>query len=82
MPIIIGKEFATSKKICFLFLRDEKLVPQAIELNEQLHKVLTQHDTLLSVRATSTAAPCVNDKAEEEEDVEHLYRRYGHVLIS
>ncbi|KAG1328170.1 TOM1-like protein 5 [Cocos nucifera] len=55
--------------------RDEKVVPQAIELNDQLHKVLTQHDALLSVRATSTAAPCVNEEAEEEEDVERLYRR-------
>ncbi|XP_038989709.1 TOM1-like protein 5 isoform X2 [Phoenix dactylifera] len=55
--------------------RDEKVVTQAIELNEQLHKVLSQHDTLLSVRATSAAAPCVNEEAKEEEDVERLYRR-------
>lgn len=55
--------------------RDEKVVTQAIELNEQIHNVLAQHDTLLSVRATSTAAPCVNEETEDEEDAELLYRR-------
>ncbi|KAJ6805639.1 putative TOM1-like protein 2 [Iris pallida] len=54
--------------------RDEKLVTQAIELNEQLQKVLVRHDALLSVRASSTA-PFVNDEADEEEDEERLYRR-------
>ncbi|KAJ6798335.1 putative TOM1-like protein 2 [Iris pallida] len=54
--------------------RDEKVVTRAIELNEQLQKVLVQHDALLSVCAISTAT-FVNDEAEEEEDEECLYRR-------
>jgi len=57
------------------FIRDEKMVTQAIELNEQLHKVLAQHDALLSVRVGSTTPSPVDDEAEE--DAEHLYRRYG-----
>lgn len=55
--------------------RDEKLVPQAIELNEQLHKILTQHDDLLSVRASSTGASNANEDIDEEEDEECLLRR-------
>ncbi|GAB4855333.1 hypothetical protein Ancab_023954 [Ancistrocladus abbreviatus] len=35
--------------------RDERLVSRAIELNEQLGKVLARHDTLLLGRPTSTA---------------------------
>ncbi|URE17321.1 VHS and GAT domain containing protein [Musa troglodytarum] len=55
--------------------RDEKLVTQAIELNEQLHQVLTHHDSLLSVCDTATPTSCVNEEGEEEEDAESLYRR-------
>ncbi|KDO58721.1 hypothetical protein CISIN_1g0143901mg [Citrus sinensis] len=35
--------------------RDEKVVSQAIDLNEQLQNVLARHDVLLSERSTSTA---------------------------
>lgn len=48
---------------------------QAIDLNEQLHEALIQHDALLSVRPTSTVASCINDE-QEEEDAERLYLRY------
>lgn len=37
------------------FTRDEKVVSQAIDLNEQLQNVLARHDVLLSERSTSTA---------------------------
>ncbi|CAO2205491.1 unnamed protein product [Urochloa humidicola] len=53
--------------------RDEALVSQAIELNEELHKVLVRHDALLSVQPTTTVAS--NLEEEEEEDAESLYRR-------
>ncbi|WOK96544.1 TOM1-like protein 2 isoform X1 [Canna indica] len=55
--------------------RDEKLVTQAIQLNEQLHQVLAHHDRLLSVCATAPPASHSNEEAEEEEDAESLYRR-------
>jgi hypothetical protein len=54
--------------------RDEVVVSQAIELNEELHKVLVRHDALLSVQPTTTVASTL--KEEEEEDAESLYRRY------
>nr|CAD1838816.1 unnamed protein product [Ananas comosus var. bracteatus] len=54
--------------------RDENIVTRAIDLNEQLHKALIQHDALLSVRPTSTVASCINDE-QEEEDAERLYLR-------
>lgn len=50
------------------------MITQAIELNEQLEKVLTHHDSLLSVHATPTS--CIDEQAEEEEDAERLYRRF------
>uniref|UniRef100_A0A0E0EGY6 VHS domain-containing protein n=1 Tax=Oryza meridionalis TaxID=40149 RepID=A0A0E0EGY6_9ORYZ len=53
--------------------RDEVVVSQAIELNEELHKVLVRHDALLSVQPTTTVASTL--KEEEEEDAESLYRR-------
>ncbi|XP_077214046.1 ENTH/VHS/GAT family protein [Tasmannia lanceolata] len=53
--------------------RDEKVVSQAIELNEQLDNVLAKHDALLSVRATSSASSFDQEEAEEEED--QLFRR-------
>jgi hypothetical protein len=55
-------------------IRDELMVSQAIELNEELQKVLVQHDALLSVHPTTTVAPDMNEEAEEE-DAESLYRR-------
>ncbi|PKU86439.1 TOM1-like protein 5 isoform X1 [Dendrobium catenatum] len=52
---------------------DEKVIAQAIELNELLGKVLTQHDSLLSSRAPSTTGLFVNEEAEEDEKL--LLRR-------
>lgn len=70
--------------------RDEKLVSRAIELNEQLQKVLARHDALLSGRSTlldrstlsdrttSTAYHFNHDETEEEQDEpEQLFRRYA-----
>ncbi|XP_010244847.1 PREDICTED: target of Myb protein 1 [Nelumbo nucifera] len=54
--------------------RDERMVSQAIELNDQLQKVLVRHDALLSVRAPSTATHFCHE-AEEEEEAESLFRR-------
>ncbi|RCV29378.1 hypothetical protein SETIT_6G008500v2 [Setaria italica] len=53
--------------------RREALVSKAIELNEELHKVLVRHDALLSVQPTTAVAS--NPEEEEEEDAESLYRR-------
>ncbi|KAJ1386594.1 VHS domain [Sesbania bispinosa] len=55
--------------------RDERIVSQAIELNEQLQKVLARHDDLLSGRATTTATNFDHAEAEEEEEPEQLVRR-------
>ncbi|RWR84184.1 target of Myb protein 1 [Cinnamomum micranthum f. kanehirae] len=55
--------------------RDEKLVSEAIELNEQLQKVLSKHDALLSVHATTTPASFADEEAEEEEETDQLFRR-------
>lgn len=54
--------------------RDEKVVSQAIELNEQLQNVLTQHDALLLGRSGSPASHVNYEEIEEEED-EQLFRR-------
>ncbi|XP_042517383.1 TOM1-like protein 5 [Macadamia integrifolia] len=55
--------------------RNEKVVSQAIELNDKLQKVLTRHDALLSVQATSTATHFDLEEMEEEEEPERLFRR-------
>ncbi|KAJ8769170.1 hypothetical protein K2173_000945 [Erythroxylum novogranatense] len=68
--------------------RDEKVISRAIELNEQLQKVLTRHEVLLSGRSTfadrstvpngvtSTANRCNREETEEEEETdERLFRR-------
>ncbi|XP_061369888.1 TOM1-like protein 5 [Gastrolobium bilobum] len=57
--------------------RDERIVSRAIELNEQLQKVLTRHDDLLCGRATTTTANHLGHEAEEEEEEEpeQLFRR-------
>ncbi|OEL15623.1 hypothetical protein BAE44_0023353 [Dichanthelium oligosanthes] len=60
--------------------RDEAVVSQAIELNEELHKVLVRHDALLSVQPTTTVASNLKEE-EEEEDAESLYRRYDVLLF-
>ncbi|XP_062195560.1 TOM1-like protein 5 [Phragmites australis] len=54
--------------------RDDLVVSQAIELNEELHMVLVRHDALLSVQPTTTLASNLKEE-EEEEDAESLYRR-------
>ncbi|TKY60493.1 TOM protein 2 [Spatholobus suberectus] len=62
--------------------RDERIVSRAIELNEQLQKVLARHDSLLarhdsrlSGRATTIADHLDCEEAEEEEEPEQLFRR-------
>ncbi|KAF4349090.1 hypothetical protein G4B88_029059 [Cannabis sativa] len=64
--------------------RDEKVVSRAIELNEQLQKVLARHDALLSakpsstvnhVRPETTGNRLRSEEAEEEEEAEQLFRR-------
>ncbi|XP_015955778.1 TOM1-like protein 5 isoform X1 [Arachis duranensis] len=54
--------------------RDERIVSQAIELNEQLQEVLARHDDLVSGRAT-TPNHFVHEEVEEEEEPEQLFRR-------
>ncbi|XP_030550254.2 TOM1-like protein 5 isoform X1 [Rhodamnia argentea] len=54
--------------------RDDNVVSQAIELNEQLQKVLERHDALLSAR-TGTSAHLTDCKPEEEEEAQQLFRR-------
>ncbi|KAK9058331.1 hypothetical protein SSX86_023172 [Deinandra increscens subsp. villosa] len=54
--------------------RDEKTISQAIELNDQLQKALTRHDTLVSGRSVPTLAHIDQEEAEEE-DPEQLFRR-------
>ncbi|OVA05219.1 VHS [Macleaya cordata] len=55
--------------------QDEKVVSRAIELNEQLHKVLSRHDALLSPRGTAAATHFSHEEADEEEEAELLFRR-------
>lgn len=57
------------------FGRDEVVVSQCIELNEELQKVLVRHDGLLSVHPTTTTVPSNLNEDNEEEDAESLYRR-------
>lgn len=64
--------------VCFV-PRDEKVVSRAIDLNEQLQRVLAGHDALISSRSTSTSNGFVQDEAEEEEEkAEQLFRRYAY----
>ncbi|XP_073155097.1 TOM1-like protein 5 [Henckelia pumila] len=57
--------------------RDEKVVSQAIELNEQLERVLRRHDALLACRTMSTPNHIDHQQTEveEEEEAEQLFRR-------
>ncbi|KAG5058478.1 hypothetical protein JHK86_013474 [Glycine max] len=61
------------------FAFDERIVSRAIELNEQLQKVLARHDSLLSGRPTTIAnhLECeeAEDEEDEEEEPEQLFRR-------
>lgn len=54
------------------------MVSQAIELNEQLQKVLTRHEALLSARPSPTVNHFNQEEAEEEEEAEQLFRRFVH----
>ncbi|CAL0325228.1 unnamed protein product [Lupinus luteus] len=53
--------------------RDERIVSRAIELNEQLQKVLARHDNMLSGKVTTTTNHFNHE--EEEEEPEQLSRR-------
>ncbi|XWS44538.1 hypothetical protein CRYUN_Cryun15aG0054100 [Craigia yunnanensis] len=59
--------------------QDEKVVSRAIELNEQLQKVLVRHDALLLGRTAVSSRPksTLNhfDHEEEEEEPQQLFRR-------
>ncbi|RZC62674.1 hypothetical protein C5167_024436 [Papaver somniferum] len=57
-----------------LTCRNENVVSQAIELNDQLEKVLVKHDTLLAVRAASISNPFVCEEMEEEDQEEQAYQ--------
>ncbi|KAG5035841.1 hypothetical protein JHK87_010751 [Glycine soja] len=54
--------------------RDERIISRAIELNEQLQKVLARHDDLAG-RVTMTTTRFDHEEAEEEEEPEQLVRR-------
>ncbi|RZC54594.1 hypothetical protein C5167_013438 [Papaver somniferum] len=53
---------------------NENVVSQAIELNDQLEKVLVKHDTLLAVRAASISNPFLCEEMEEEDQEEQAYQ--------
>ncbi|XP_009615443.1 TOM1-like protein 5 isoform X1 [Nicotiana tabacum] len=55
--------------------RDEKVVSQAVELNEKLDRVLKRHEALLSAWPTSTSNPHDHGQSDEEEEAEQLFRR-------
>lgn len=55
------------------------MVSRAIELNEQLQRVLARHDALISGRSTSTAIHLSVEETEEEEEAEQLFRRCVHL---
>uniref|UniRef100_A0A7N0UG19 Target of Myb protein 1 n=1 Tax=Kalanchoe fedtschenkoi TaxID=63787 RepID=A0A7N0UG19_KALFE len=62
--------------------RDEKVVSEAIPLNEQLEKVLSRHDMLISGRIINPPCESNNDEAQkkgavddEEEEEEQLLQR-------
>ena len=61
-----------------IFSRDEKMVSRAIDLNEQLEKLLARHDALISGRSTSSSNNFVQEEPEEEEEAEQLFRRYAY----
>ncbi|KAM7524329.1 hypothetical protein LguiA_014231 [Lonicera macranthoides] len=55
--------------------RDDKAVSRAIELNEQLEKILARHDVLISGCSTSASNRFDKEEVEEEEEAEQLFRR-------
>ncbi|KAA8531260.1 hypothetical protein F0562_005981 [Nyssa sinensis] len=60
---------------CLNVTRDEKVVSRAIDLNEQLEKVLARHDALVSGWSTSTLNHFHHEEVDEEEEAEQLFRR-------
>lgn len=64
--------------VCWMLgcLRDEKTISQAVELNEQLQRALSRHDSLVSGRSLPPLAQIDQEDAEEE-DPEQLFRRYA-----
>ncbi|CAH9142966.1 unnamed protein product [Cuscuta epithymum] len=54
---------------------DGDVVSKAIEVNEQLDRVLSRHDALVSGRSISMPNPAGNEQPEDEEEAEQLYRR-------
>ncbi|KAL2342859.1 hypothetical protein Fmac_004144 [Flemingia macrophylla] len=55
--------------------RDERIVSRAIDLNEQLQRVLARHDNLLSGR-TTTIANFLNYEEEEKEEKEEEQEQF------
>lgn len=51
------------------------MVSEAVELNDQLQKLLTRHDALISDRPTPTINQFNQEEVEEEEEAEQLFRR-------
>lgn len=55
--------------------RDEKIVSRAVELNEQLERVLRRHDALIGGSTMSASNHMDHVQEEEEEEAEQLFRR-------
>ncbi|XP_047960743.1 TOM1-like protein 5 isoform X1 [Salvia hispanica] len=55
--------------------RDEKVVTRAVELNEELERVLRRHDSLLAGRMMPSTTHTGHEEEEEEEEPEQLFRR-------
>lgn len=51
------------------------MVTRAIELNEQLERILQRHDALISRRTTLISTHIDHEQAGEEEEAEQLLRR-------
>lgn len=64
----------------FISHRDEKVVTRAVELNEELERVLRRHDSLLAGRIMSSTTPIGQEEEEEEEEAEQLFRRYAYYM--
>lgn len=62
------------------FSSDEKLVSEAVELNDQLQKLLTRHDALISDRPTPILNQLNQEEVDEEEEAEQLFRRSVHMI--
>lgn len=55
--------------------RDDKVVTRAIELNEQLERILHRHDALISRGTTLVSTHIDHEQAGEAEEAEQLLRR-------